>query len=97
METPSTAAPPASPPAPSLSSSLSATPLTSMFGDSLAKKTHPRAIAIFVVIFWILDITNNRLQGPYRTASVTTTKRETPTWWMTAAHGGRKLPHCGRD
>ncbi|KAK7343807.1 hypothetical protein VNO77_12846 [Canavalia gladiata] len=37
-----------------------------MFGDSLAKKTRPRAIAIFVVGFWILDVANNMLQGPCR-------------------------------
>ncbi|XP_027364078.1 sucrose transport protein-like [Abrus precatorius] len=36
------------------------------FGDSLAKKTRPRAIAIFVVGFWILDVANNMLQGPCR-------------------------------
>ncbi|BAT94392.1 sucrose transport protein-like [Vigna umbellata] len=37
-----------------------------IFGDSLAKKTRPRAIAIFVVGFWILDVANNMLQGPCR-------------------------------
>lgn len=37
-----------------------------MFGDDLAKKTRPRAIAIFVVGFWILDVANNMLQGPCR-------------------------------
>ncbi|RDX83797.1 Sucrose transport protein SUC2, partial [Mucuna pruriens] len=37
-----------------------------MFGDSLEKKTRPRAIAIFVVGFWILDVANNMLQGPCR-------------------------------
>ncbi|KAF7812043.1 sucrose transport protein-like [Senna tora] len=37
-----------------------------MFGDSTAKKTRPRAIAIFVVGFWILDVANNMLQGPCR-------------------------------
>ncbi|KAH1036588.1 hypothetical protein GLYMA_20G174100v4 [Glycine max] len=37
-----------------------------MFGDSLTKKTRPRAIAIFVVGFWILDVANNMLQGPCR-------------------------------
>ncbi|KAF7820046.1 sucrose transport protein-like [Senna tora] len=37
-----------------------------MFGDSLEKKSRPRAIAIFVVGFWILDVSNNVLQGPCR-------------------------------
>lgn len=37
-----------------------------MFGDNLAQKTRPRAIAIFVVGFWILDVANNMLQGPCR-------------------------------
>ncbi|TKY51510.1 Sucrose transport protein SUC2 [Spatholobus suberectus] len=37
-----------------------------MFGDSVTKKTRPRAIAIFVVGFWILDVANNMLQGPCR-------------------------------
>ncbi|XP_028794475.1 sucrose transport protein [Neltuma alba] len=37
-----------------------------MFGDSLEKKARPRAIAIFVVGFWILDVANNMLQGPCR-------------------------------
>ncbi|XP_054785461.1 sucrose transport protein SUC1-like [Prosopis cineraria] len=37
-----------------------------MFGDSLVKKTRPRAITIFVVGFWILDVANNMLQGPCR-------------------------------
>ncbi|QCE08010.1 glycoside/pentoside/hexuronide:cation symporter [Vigna unguiculata] len=37
-----------------------------IFGDSLAKKVRPRAIAIFVVGFWILDVANNMLQGPCR-------------------------------
>ncbi|KAJ8773614.1 hypothetical protein K2173_005860 [Erythroxylum novogranatense] len=35
-------------------------------GDSLTKKVKPRAIAIFVVGFWILDVANNMLQGPCR-------------------------------
>ena len=34
-----------------------------MFGDSLAKNL-PCAISIFVAGFWILDVTNNMLQGP---------------------------------
>ncbi|KAK7279735.1 hypothetical protein RJT34_24792 [Clitoria ternatea] len=37
-----------------------------MFGDSNDKKTRPRAIGIFVVGFWILDVANNMLQGPCR-------------------------------
>ncbi|KAI9073663.1 hypothetical protein K1719_044376 [Acacia pycnantha] len=37
-----------------------------MFGDSLEKKSRPRAIVIFVVGFWILDVANNMLQGPCR-------------------------------
>ncbi|KAK2366426.1 sucrose transport protein SUC8 [Trifolium repens] len=35
-------------------------------GDDLSKKTRPRAVAIFVVGFWILDVANNTLQGPCR-------------------------------
>ncbi|GLU06800.1 hypothetical protein SLE2022_237940 [Rubroshorea leprosula] len=35
-------------------------------GDSLEKHTKPRAVAIFVVGFWILDVANNMLQGPCR-------------------------------
>ncbi|KZV33071.1 sucrose transport protein-like [Dorcoceras hygrometricum] len=37
-----------------------------MAGDSLAKPSKPRAVAIFVVGFWILDVANNMLQGPCR-------------------------------
>ncbi|KAK4253010.1 hypothetical protein QN277_010849 [Acacia crassicarpa] len=37
-----------------------------MFGDSLHKKSRPRAIVIFVIGFWILDVANNMLQGPCR-------------------------------
>ncbi|KAK9912813.1 hypothetical protein M0R45_036653 [Rubus argutus] len=37
-----------------------------LFGDNLGKPTKPRAIAIFVVGFWILDVANNMLQGPCR-------------------------------
>jgi solute carrier family 45 protein 1/2/4 len=33
-------------------------------GDSLSYR--PRAISIFVVGFWILDLANNTLQGPCR-------------------------------
>lgn len=33
-----------------------------MAGDSLAKPSKPRAVAIFVVGFWILDVANNMLQ-----------------------------------
>ncbi|KAH7524924.1 hypothetical protein FEM48_Zijuj06G0170900 [Ziziphus jujuba var. spinosa] len=35
-------------------------------GDSLGKKTKPRAVAFFVIGFWILDVANNMLQGPCR-------------------------------
>ncbi|BAU01887.1 hypothetical protein LR48_Vigan10g166700 [Vigna angularis] len=35
-------------------------------GDDLTKKTRPRAVAIFVIGFWILDVANNMLQGPCR-------------------------------
>ncbi|KAH7833062.1 hypothetical protein Vadar_002772 [Vaccinium darrowii] len=35
-------------------------------GDSAEKKTKPRAVALFVVGFWILDVANNTLQGPCR-------------------------------
>ncbi|XP_062097116.1 sucrose transport protein SUC2-like [Humulus lupulus] len=36
------------------------------FGDDLDRKAKPRAIAVFVVGFWILDVANNMLQGPCR-------------------------------
>ncbi|XP_074265080.1 sucrose transport protein SUC1-like [Silene latifolia] len=36
------------------------------FGDDLTKKTKPRAVAIFVVGFWILDVANNMVQDPSR-------------------------------
>uniref|UniRef100_A0A7N0SWH7 Sucrose transporter n=1 Tax=Kalanchoe fedtschenkoi TaxID=63787 RepID=A0A7N0SWH7_KALFE len=35
-------------------------------GDQLDRKTKPRAVAVFVVGFWILDVANNMLQGPCR-------------------------------
>ncbi|KAL9668045.1 hypothetical protein QQ045_002417 [Rhodiola kirilowii] len=35
-------------------------------GDDLSKHTKPRAVAVFVVGFWILDVANNMLQGPCR-------------------------------
>ncbi|GKV09028.1 hypothetical protein SLEP1_g20588 [Rubroshorea leprosula] len=35
-------------------------------GDSLERSTKPRAVAIFVVGFWVLDVANNMLQGPCR-------------------------------
>ncbi|EOY17492.1 Sucrose transport protein SUC2 isoform 2 [Theobroma cacao] len=35
-------------------------------GDSLDKSTKPRAVAVFVTGFWILDVANNMLQGPCR-------------------------------
>nr|ADL63117.1 sucrose transporter 2y [Ipomoea batatas]ADL63121.1 sucrose transporter 2y [Ipomoea batatas] len=35
-------------------------------GDPVGKVIKPRAIAVFVVGFWILDVANNMLQGPCR-------------------------------
>ncbi|GMG99359.1 hypothetical protein Nepgr_001199 [Nepenthes gracilis] len=35
-------------------------------GDDLTQRTKPRAVAIFVVGFWILDIANNMVQDPSR-------------------------------
>ncbi|GAV60962.1 Sugar_tr domain-containing protein [Cephalotus follicularis] len=35
-------------------------------GDSLDKPTKPRAVAVFVTGFWLLDVANNMLQGPCR-------------------------------
>ncbi|XP_057426792.1 sucrose transport protein SUC8-like [Lotus japonicus] len=35
-------------------------------GDSITRKARPRAIAVFVVGFWIFDVANNMLQGPLR-------------------------------
>lgn len=35
-------------------------------GDSLDKPTKPRAVAFFVIGFWILDIANNMVQDPTR-------------------------------
>ncbi|GLT41435.1 hypothetical protein SLA2020_155010 [Shorea laevis] len=35
-------------------------------GDSLEKSLKLRAVAIFVVGFWVLDVANNMLQGPCR-------------------------------
>lgn len=32
------------------------------FGDNLEKKVKPRAVALFVIGFWILDIANNMVQ-----------------------------------
>ncbi|KAF8025081.1 hypothetical protein BT93_F2049 [Corymbia citriodora subsp. variegata] len=37
-----------------------------MAGDKLDATMKPRAVAIFVVGFWILDVANNMLQGPCR-------------------------------
>ncbi|GAA0147867.1 hypothetical protein Leryth_027320 [Lithospermum erythrorhizon] len=37
-----------------------------MAGDSLDGKVKTRAVAIFVVGFWVLDVANNTLQGPLR-------------------------------
>lgn len=35
-------------------------------GDDLTKMLKPRAITVFVVGFWVLDVANNMLQGPCR-------------------------------
>ncbi|XP_045814811.1 sucrose transport protein SUC8-like [Trifolium pratense] len=35
-------------------------------GDDLTQKTRTRAVVIFIVGFWILDVANNMLQGPCR-------------------------------
>lgn len=35
-------------------------------GDDLTKPLKPRAITVFVIGFWILDVANNMLQGPCR-------------------------------
>ncbi|XAR62646.1 hypothetical protein NMG60_11017486 [Bertholletia excelsa] len=35
-------------------------------GDPLGRGPKPRAIAVFVIGFWILDVANNMLQGPCR-------------------------------
>lgn len=35
-------------------------------GDKMSDPVKPRAVAIFVVGFWILDVANNTLQGPCR-------------------------------
>ncbi|GKV09024.1 hypothetical protein SLEP1_g20587 [Rubroshorea leprosula] len=37
-----------------------------LFGDSLDSEMKPRAIILFVIGFWILDVGNNMLQGPCR-------------------------------
>ncbi|XP_038994502.1 sucrose transport protein SUC1-like isoform X2 [Hibiscus syriacus] len=37
-----------------------------LFGDSLSTQTKSRAIVVFVIGFWILDVANNMLQGPCR-------------------------------
>ncbi|GLU06826.1 hypothetical protein SLE2022_238170 [Rubroshorea leprosula] len=37
-----------------------------LFGDSLDREMKPRAIIVFVIGFWILDVANNMLQGPCR-------------------------------
>ncbi|XP_022719785.1 sucrose transport protein SUC1-like [Durio zibethinus] len=37
-----------------------------LFGDSMANDMKPRAIVVFVIGFWILDVANNMLQGPCR-------------------------------
>ncbi|KAL2613824.1 hypothetical protein R1flu_025516 [Riccia fluitans] len=37
-----------------------------LLGDDLTKPTRPRAIVIFVLGFWLLDLANNTLQGPCR-------------------------------
>jgi len=35
-------------------------------GDDITKKTRPKAVAVFVIGFWILDVANNMMQGPCR-------------------------------
>ncbi|GLU06819.1 hypothetical protein SLE2022_238110 [Rubroshorea leprosula] len=35
-------------------------------GDSLEKSLKPRAVVIFVMGFWVLDVANNMLEGPCR-------------------------------
>ncbi|KAK8552409.1 hypothetical protein V6N13_120809 [Hibiscus sabdariffa] len=37
-----------------------------LFGDSLSSQMKTRAIVVFVIGFWILDVANNMLQGPCR-------------------------------
>ncbi|GMH21809.1 hypothetical protein Nepgr_023652 [Nepenthes gracilis] len=37
-----------------------------LFGDPAKRTPKPRAIVVFVVGFWILDVANNMLQGPCR-------------------------------
>lgn len=37
-----------------------------LIGDKMDKPTKPRAVGLFVVGFWILDVANNMLQGPCR-------------------------------
>ncbi|KAL7246648.1 hypothetical protein ACSBR2_001700 [Camellia fascicularis] len=37
-----------------------------ILGDSLIERTKPRAVVLFVIGFWILDVANNTLQGPCR-------------------------------
>ncbi|KAK3230389.1 hypothetical protein Dsin_002270 [Dipteronia sinensis] len=35
-------------------------------GDSVDQKLKPRAVAVFVLGFWLIDVANNTLQGPCR-------------------------------
>ncbi|KAK1391935.1 Sucrose transporter [Heracleum sosnowskyi] len=35
-------------------------------GDDMTKHLKPRAVSVFVIGFWILDVANNMLQGPCR-------------------------------
>ncbi|BBN17390.1 solute carrier family 45, member 1/2/4 [Marchantia polymorpha subsp. ruderalis] len=37
-----------------------------LFGDNLSKPIRPRAIVVFILGFWLLDLANNTLQGPCR-------------------------------
>jgi len=37
-----------------------------IFGDSATEKMKPRAVGLFVIGFWMLDVANNTLQGPCR-------------------------------
>lgn len=37
-----------------------------LMGDNLSQASRPRAIVVFVIGFWLLDLANNTLQGPCR-------------------------------
>ncbi|KAF2610888.1 hypothetical protein F2Q70_00007153 [Brassica cretica] len=58
---------PPSPPSPSLRSTPTyAADLGRVLGDKLEETVKVRAICIFALGFWILDVANNTLQGPCR-------------------------------